>query len=795
MPAFDNPNASRSLSAYASHTTRVYQVPEGMPLSVFNNKYSRRKANGDMQSYAERISEVITGNFLLDPRWRNNDGETQPSLFTDKGLAAEYQRTLELAVAGVIPTSGRHLQNGDHEQPNKIMELFTNCSTAMFSFMLFRLLLRGSGVGRDYSSACCRVDWNNMPNLRLVLDETHPDFNAVEFNGYFDAKRDAQHKYDSDSEMVRWFTVEDSREGWVKCVEILETAAWQGKHRDKLFIFDFSQVRPAGAPIMGLQGRPASGPLALMRALAKIASIKGTDMKPWRQALFIDHYLAACVQMGGVRRSARMSVKHWRDRDVIEFVDIKRGGFLWSSNNSILVDEDFWDKARSPKPSHARRVFEAIAAASYFDATGEPGFINVDKMNNNKDGMDRISRDNYINLANYPDLHPRTQDMIENVLGHVMQLKNPFLTNPCGEIVLATYGGYCLIGDVCLAHAHSKAEAIDAVQLLAKFLVRVNLMRADYSAEVKRTNRIGVGLTGIHEFAWTHFGLTFRDMISYHAHAFKPANVHDGYIFDPKMRDKARRVQDFWLFIDSLRRHTERAADEISRELNLTPPHTVTTIKPSGTISKVMACTEGCHLPALKHYLRWVQYHVNDPDLAELKSRGYPTRDISAKYPDHHIVGFPTKQPIVDLMGAENVITADETSPAENYQWLQLLERFWLGGERGNQVSYTLKYDPQQTDFTDYMQLILDHQPHTKVCSVLPQSDWQESARIFGYVPEQPITEAEYQEFMSFITNRVAFESYDDEALKCEGGACPIEFDNPTNLRKISTETRITVAE
>lgn len=733
-----------------------YVVPNGMPRSVFDSKYSRRKPDGTMQSWVERIEEVIDGNFELERKYQKQYGY--------KSLKPDYDRTLELGRAGIFVTSGRHLQHGDIDQPDKLLELHTNCSTAMFSFMVFRLLLRGSGVGRDYSSECCRVDWNAMPDVRLILDEAHPDYKEDQFRGAFETVRNARHKYDSSGEDVRWFTVEDSREGWSKVVEILETAAWQRKHEGKLFIFDFSQVRCAGTPILGLQGRPASGPLPLMHAIASVASIKNAGMKPWKQALFVDHYLAACVQLGGARRAARMAVKHWRDRDIMEFIDIKRGGFLWSTNDSILVDQEFWVGATQPRHTHARRVFEAAVNAGYWDATGEPGFINVDSLNDNRDGIEEITQDNYIDRTVYTDLHPRTMDMIGNVLTYVATRDYPFLTNPCGEIVLSTWGGYCVIGDVCLAYCTNKDDALDAAKLMGKFLVRCNLMKCDYAAEVKRTNRIGVAMTGIHEFAWTVFGLTFHDLISQY-------NVDFGGLLP------LSKVQEFWNFIDLLRLSAEGGAKEESRELHMVVPHTVTTIKPSGTVSKVMNCTEGAHLPALRHYLRWVQYRKDDAELEVLRANGYPAKDIGHRYPDYFVVGFPTKQRIVDLMGADKVVTADETTPAQNFKWLMLLEKYWLGGgKNNNQVSYTLKYDPTQVSYLEYMDLVLQYQPSVRCCAVMPQSDWQESEKVYGYVPEEPISEQRYKDLMSLIIP-VVRERYSEAELACDAGACPIEPD------------------
>lgn len=726
---------------------RHYVVPEGMPRAVFDSKYSRKKSDGTMQTWVERVEEVVLGNFSLHISNLTSD------IMSDNSNS-DYRRTMQLAKAGVMPFSGRHLQHGDFQQFNKILELFSNCTTAMFSFMSFRLSLRGCGVGRDFSSEVCRVDWNNMPDIRLVMDEAHPDYRADMFQGIFEPLRNAKHKYDSSSETVRWFTVEDSREGWSKTVEILETAAWQGKHADKLFIFDMSNVRGRGQPIMGLQGKPASGPLSLMNALASIYSIKNAGMKPWKQALFIDHYTAACVQLGGVRRSARMAVKSWRDRDILEFIDIKRGGFLWSANNSILVDKEFWESARKPQHTHARRVFEAAVNAAYWDATGEPGFINVDMMNGNKDLMDLVTADTYINPDTYVDLHPRTIDMIDNVLTYVKKLKHPFIVNPCGEIVLSTYGGYCIIGDVNLAECEDLAEAFDAVRLMSHFLVRTNLMRCDYKSEVDRTNRIGVSLTGIHEFAWKMFGLTFAEMIG---------------------SDTLPECLDFWQCIDRLRKTAVEAAADISKRLGMRIPHTVTCIKPSGTISKVMNCTEGAHLPAYEFYIRWVQYKETDDDLQTLISRGYPAKDVSNRYPEHWVVGFPTKHSIVDLMGVEHVTTADTVTPDENFRWLMLLERFWLGGDKeNNQISYTLKYDPEKVSYLEFIDMILENQPNVRCCAVMPQSDWRKSAEVYGYVPEEPIDEKTYFDLMANIMP-VTREGFDDDALACEGGACPIE--------------------
>jgi len=588
-----------------------------------------------------------------------------------------------------------------------------------------------------------------MPNTRFVLDA--PDYSTKslghpDHEDWIEGVNEARHKYDSESENVRWFEVDDSAEGWVKVVEILETAAYQEKHKDKLFIFDFSKVRQSGSPIAGQQGRPASGPVPFIKALSKVATIKGLGMKPWKQALFIDHYLSSCVAVGGVRRSARIAVKSWRDRDIFDYIDIKRGGWLYTANNSVGVDAEFWEQARSPKPSHGRRVFEAMISAAYFDRTGEPGFLNLDKLAANDHGIEKLTGANVLSAktSDLLKLHPNTSKMVGDLLKLAVQKKYHYIVNPCSEILLMISGGYCVIGDLCLANAVSRTEAIDAARLMTQFLIRTNTMTALYEAEVKRTNRIGVGITGVHEFAYSMFGLSFHDLLD------------------------ETKSHEFWGLIQDMRITVEREGRRYSKAIGVSVPHTFCCAKPSGTISKVMACTEGVHLPAYDYYMRWVQYSTDAHEVQEHVDRGYPMKDISQQYPGHVVIGFPTKMSITDIMG-DAVVVAGDVSPEDQYKWLQLLEKYWLG-DGNNQISYTLKYNPDKVSYTEFMQTILNYQDTVRCCAVMPQEE--ESAYI--YLPEERISKETYETVVSRINNRFQAEAYDEEALQCASGACPI---------------------
>jgi adenosylcobalamin-dependent ribonucleoside-triphosphate reductase len=639
--------------------------------------------------------------------------------------------------------SGRHLQHGDKDQPSRNMEVFTNCSTASNSFLLFYLLLNGSGVGRAYDDDLMVVDWDNMPIIRCVLDEKHTDF----IWGEDESVREAKHKYDQ----AHWFEVPDTREGWAQAVEKLELMAFQKKYKDDLLILDFSKVRPKGSLIHGMQNRPASGPRPLIKAIQKVATIKNAGMPRWKQTIFVDHYLSECVLVGGARRAARMATKAWTDPDITDFISIKKGGFLWSANNSVTVDDKFWQQ----KNKHSEKVLEAILHASYYDRTGEPGFVNQHKLVQNDNEYDGYLDGKYARSKKYKPMR-KTVKMLATVAKHANARYYTQIPNPCGEVTLNMLGAYCVIADVVPYFAPNADDAEEAFRAAVRALIRVNTMDCLYTREVKRTNRIGVGMTGIHEYAWNAFGYNFRDLVD------------------------EEKSKDFWMTVARYKRAVEDEAEQYSKKMKVVAPHTNTTVKPSGTISKLFGLSEGAHLPAMREYIRWVQFREDDPLVKKYKKLGYPVRLLKS-YPGTAVVGFPTQPEICKLGMNGQLVTASEATPEEHYQWLMLLEKYWIVGvdeqgkplteDKGNQVSYTLKYNPEKVSYRKFKAMVKKYQPLIKTCSVMPQID----VTAYEYQPEEPIT---IMDFMKVIREVSAedglLEDISLEHLKCESGACPI---------------------
>ncbi|HOZ02899.1 MAG TPA: hypothetical protein PKX78_00205, partial [Candidatus Woesebacteria bacterium] len=210
------------------------KLDSGMGVAVARRTYLRRIADKSTgkehwESWSEVADRVATGNISLIPKGQK------------KHRDEEWAVLRKHIANGSILMSGRHLQHGDETQFKRNMEVFTNCSTASSSYILFYLLMNGSGVGRAYDDDMCLVDWDNMPSVRCVISDTHPDFEW----GRDESVRDAVHKYGKENG-VQWFEVPDSREGWAQAIEMVEVMAYERKWKNEMLVLDFSKVREKG---------------------------------------------------------------------------------------------------------------------------------------------------------------------------------------------------------------------------------------------------------------------------------------------------------------------------------------------------------------------------------------------------------------------------------------------------------------------------------------------------------------------------------------------------------------------
>jgi hypothetical protein len=358
------------------------------------------------------------------------------------------------------------------------------------------------------------------------------------------------------------------------------------------------------------------------------------------------------------------------------------------------------------------------------------------------------------------------------------------IVNPCSEIVLSLLGGFCIVGDAVPFHAETLEEAEEAFRVLTRSMIRVNLMDFIYDSEVKRTNRIGVSITGVHEFAWKFFKCGFRDLINpdFAAHEEHVNSMTNDMVENDShgWTNPQVRAAAFWLTLNRFNRAVYDESVSYSKKLGLVTPHTMTTIKPAGSVSKLFGLTEGWHLPALAWMVRWVQFRSDDPLVEEYKAAGYPFRDLR-QYSGTTIIGFPTAPVISELGMGDKMILAGNATPEEQYKWLMLGEKYWIDGVDeagnphkevyGNQISYTLKVKPELVDYKGFRDMLIEYQPKIRCCAVMPQED----GAAYEYQPEQAVTKVEFEAVSRAIRTSLT-EDIGREHIDCESGACPVTF-------------------
>lgn len=847
-------------------------LAEGIGEAVARRTFLRKLSDGEFEHWAHVADRTAKGNCSLHESGKQ-----------------DLQRLRELIAKGAIMLSGRQLQHGDENQNENAQEKYVNCATSLTTHMLFYLALNGCGIGTSYDDELVVVDWNFAPKVTCVMSEQHPDFKNT--------KALSREKYQGKIDHV----MHDSREGWAKSVEELEVLTFKNMNGAKIdsFVVDCSDVRPEGSPIAGMQGRPASGPNPLIEAFYKVNAVlektKKDPFKPWKIKMHVDHYFGACVMFGGVRRIARAAYKFWKDPGVFDFIDIKQDGELWSANNSVAVDDEFWQGCMSGN-AKCLMILGRATEAAYYHNSGEPGLLNIDKLVQNNEGLEKyltgelqigsakyivseaaqeINKAIFENLmkskykhgvnpcvtgttcvrtsagfrrvndllgvpfkavidgkeyqsggfyqtgikstllletdqnqklectSNHKILTPdgwkearflSVGDLVVNGQGESKviliqensnaqpvydcsvdvvhrfealdedcfeqpddsHLNNGIIVHNCFEISLQHNSGFCVLADIFGYNADTLDEVIESAKHSVRTTIRLNLMDSVYGDEVRRTNRIGVSFVGWHEFAWKFFGLSFRELI-----------------YESKS-------QHFWDFINDLNEIVIQEADRYADELGVVRPHTVTCVKPSGSTAKVFSLTEGIHLPAMKEYLRWVQFKSTDPLVDDYEQRGYPVRRDLKDYEGSVIVGFPTQPEICKLGMGDKLVTISDATIQEQFQWLFLIEKYWIVGvnkdgiprsDRGNQISATIKFKPEDLSYKDFYKAVLEWQPKIKCASIMPQVD----ATAYEYQPEEQISREKYDELVSHINGKKD-EDVDFAHVDCAGGFCPIDF-------------------
>ena len=287
------------------------------------------------------------------------------------------------------------------------------------------------------------------------------------------SEKDIMVRVPSESDMV--YNIPDSREGWVESVRLLINSYL--KPDQSAVSFDYSQIRPSGAPIKTFGGT-AAGPEPLVRLHEKLSALFDSWVgEPLDSLMIMDiaNLIGVCVVSGNVRRSAELAVGSIDDKGFLQAKDYEahpyRGEWGWMSNNSVMVNVG----------DDLSAITEGIAL------NGEPGVIWMDQ------------------TRNYGRLIDPPNNKDHRVAGY----------NPCAEQSLESYE-MCTLVETYVGRHDSVEDYCRTLKFAYLYAKTVTLLPTHWertNAIMQRNRRIGTSMSGIANFADNHGMPKLRQMM------------------------------------------------------------------------------------------------------------------------------------------------------------------------------------------------------------------------------------------------------------------------------------------
>lgn len=224
-----------------------------------------------------------------------------------------------------------------------------------------------------------------------------------------------------------------------------------------------------------------------------------------------------------------------------------------------------------------------------------------------------------------------------------------------------------------------------------------------------------------------------------------------------------------------LQRTATAGAYGMADELGLPRPKNVTTVKPSGTLSKVMDTTEGVHKPLGKYIFNNVNFGKYDPLVPLCRAAGYKVIENPSD-PEAVLITFPVQWNDVPFDHVERdgkLLEVNLESAVAQLDRYKLLMQNWCQQNVSATISYSVDEVPAIITW------LLENWDNYVGVSFLFRADPTKTAKDLGYLylPQCVVTKEEYDSYTATLqpidldkTNNIDAELDDD----CTSGSCPI---------------------
>lgn len=312
---------------------------------------------------------------------------------------------------------------------------------------------------------------------------------------------------------------------------------------------------------------------------------------------------------------------------------------------------------------------------------------------------------------------------------------NGIVTGQCSEIILRPME-MCNLSEVVVRSEDTEETLMDKIEVAAIFgtfqscFTHFPYLRKTWQKNCEEERLLGVSLTGIYD---------------------------NKLLNNYKDKDLPNRLEKF-------KQHAINVNKEWAEKLGINQSVSVTTVKPSGTISSLVLCSSGIHPGFDYYYIRRVRADNKDPLTEFLKLQGVPSEPDVTKPNDTTIFSFPMK------LSKDSVIR-DNVNAQEQLELYLIYQKHWT--EHKPSITIYVKEDewPRIGGF------IYDNFDEISGVSFLPFDGGN-----YKQAPYESITKEEYEKLEKEMIKDINWDllvEYDDnvegvQTLACHGNICEI---------------------
>lgn len=432
--------------------------------------------------------------------------------------------------------------------------------------------------------------------------------------------------------------------------------------------WDISKIRPSGARLKTFGGR-SSGPGPLVELFKFTTNLFQNAVGRKLNSLECHDLvckIAQIVVVGGVRRSALISLSNLTDE---RMRNAKNGAWWDSSGHRAIANNSV---AYTEKLDTG--IFLKEWHALYESKSGERGIFN------------RVSAKRQAGLTNRRDTDW------------------DFGTNPCGEIILRP-NGFCNLSEVIVRSGDTVDTLCNKVKLATiigtfqSTLTDFRYLRKAWKTNAMEERLLGVSLTGI----------------------------MDHEILNGSKQDQSGRLLEATL--ERMKDVSIETNKEWAAKLSIEQSASITTVKPSGTVSQLVDSASGIHPRHSEYYIRTVRADIKDPLAVFLKEQGVPN-EVDVTNNSNLIFSFPVEAPA-------NSVVRSNRSALEQLDHYLTFKRYWC--EHNPSITVYVK----ENEWLDVGAWVYRNLDDVGGVSFLPHSD-----HVYQQAPYQDLTKERYEELV-----------------------------------------------